>query len=298
MTLKIKSKLTLENLLEIFIIMCPILDILSFLFRNRFGTNLSISTVLRPLIPIIVFACIFFKEKCKNKIKIILIGLIYILYGATHLFLYNKIKTGCTYGTVIHEAQYIINYSFMILNLFIYNYVFNKDNLNKLKNGILISFTIYIVSLYISIVTNTSSSTYIEGIGYKGWFESGNSLGAILLISSFILMSGILKLNSKKVKILIFANLTFSGIFLTTLIGTRVGLFGFVLLILVFIISEIICKFIGNTKIDKKTMIIMLCVLLLLIITIIIASSATILRREHLKIMEGTIIDNSNRTCF
>lgn len=291
--MKLKEIINLENLLIIFIIICPILDIASFLFRNKFNTNISISTVLRPIIPIIVFTCIFFKEKNKNKIRLILIGLIYLLYGIAHLFLYNKIKSGCTYGIIIHEAQYIVNYSFMILNLYIYNYVFKKENSFKLNKAILISSLIYIISIYIAILTKTSSSTYIEKIGYKGWFESGNSLGAILLISSFILMSNILKIKNQKTKIITFIAVILIGIYLMTLIGTRVGLLGFIILILAFIISEVFCKFIKKTKIDKKNISIVISVLCLLIVITILASSATISRRKHLLNMENTIIDTS-----
>ena len=42
---------TMENLLCFFIIICPILDVSSFVFRNIFNTNISISTFVRPIIP-------------------------------------------------------------------------------------------------------------------------------------------------------------------------------------------------------------------------------------------------------
>ena len=45
-TSDIKSLFTIENLLCFFIIICPILDVASFLFRNYFKTNISISTFL------------------------------------------------------------------------------------------------------------------------------------------------------------------------------------------------------------------------------------------------------------
>ena len=40
----------IENILCAFIIICPILDIMSFLFRNKFNTNYSPSTFIRPII--------------------------------------------------------------------------------------------------------------------------------------------------------------------------------------------------------------------------------------------------------
>ena len=61
----------------------------------------------------------------------------------------------------------------MIVNLYLF-YVLIKDK-SKLKKAVYLSLIIYVISIYFSILTNTSSSTYLEGIGYKGYFESGNS---------------------------------------------------------------------------------------------------------------------------
>ena len=52
---------TMENILCLFIIVCTILDVASFLFRNYFNTSISISTFQRPIIPIIAIIYIFFK---------------------------------------------------------------------------------------------------------------------------------------------------------------------------------------------------------------------------------------------
>ena len=64
---KIKKLLKVENLLALFIVMCPILDIASFLYRNKFNTNYSISTFIRPIIPMIVFTYVFLKRKKQSK---------------------------------------------------------------------------------------------------------------------------------------------------------------------------------------------------------------------------------------
>ena len=55
---KIKN-IKLEDILCFYIIICPILDIASFLFRNYFNTNISISTFLRPVIPVVLSIYIF-----------------------------------------------------------------------------------------------------------------------------------------------------------------------------------------------------------------------------------------------
>ena len=46
---RIKEKVTIENILCFFIIICPILDMLSFIFRNVFNTKISPSTILLKL---------------------------------------------------------------------------------------------------------------------------------------------------------------------------------------------------------------------------------------------------------
>ena len=63
----LKQNLSIENALCLFIILCPILDIISFLFRNAFSIDFSPSTFIRPIIPISVALAIFIKCKFKRK---------------------------------------------------------------------------------------------------------------------------------------------------------------------------------------------------------------------------------------
>ena len=226
------KNITKEDVLCLFIIISPILDMLSFIFRHSFDTSFSPSTFIRPIIPIIMVMIIFFKNKF--KLKLFIGALIYGIYALIHILIFNNIKTESSYGGVINELQYIVNYSFMILNLFIYAYVFYKKDNDKLKKSVLISLSIYIISIFIAILTNTSSTTYIEGTGYKGWFESGNSLCAILCISLCIVISFI---KDKKIRLVAIPVIILTGIFLTMLVGTRTGLFGFVLIIFAYVVS-------------------------------------------------------------
>lgn len=286
---KIKKTINLENLLSFFVIICPILDIASFWFRNKFSTNYSVSTFIRPIIPVILFSYIFFKEK--NKLKTIGIIVLYVIYATVHLYIYKKMMMDCTFGTVVHEAQYIVNYSFMILNIYIFNKVFKEKD--KLHRAIIISLSIYILSIYSAIITHTSSNTYIEKIGYKGWFESGNSISSILILSIFIIMSFINKIENKVIRGTTFAVVMLVGIYLITLIGTRAGLIGFVLAISCYIAAQVFEKVVKKVKLNKKTFGVLLVALVLLVIIVITAGSVTLKRRQHLQNMENTIIDES-----
>ena len=97
-----------------------------------------------------------------------------------------------------------MNYTFLVFNLVVFYYIFIKENREKtriqnLRIAILIMCAIYIVSIYIAILTGTSSYTYTgEKIGYKGWIESGNSLSAILCVSTFLILPLV---NNKKYRI-------------------------------------------------------------------------------------------------
>jgi len=278
---KIKDKLTLENMLCLFIIICPILDMASFIFRNYFNTTFSPATILRPVIPIIALAIIFFKEKI--KLKLIGVGAIYGIYAIIHLWIFTTIKSGSSFGSVTNELQYLINYSFMILNLFIYTHVFRNKSTDKLKKSILIAVTVYISSIFISIITQTSSSTYIEGIGYKGWFETGNSVGAILILSMFIILNMI---KNKKYRYWALIITVLVGIYTTTLLGTRVGLFGFIAALFLFGVSEVLVAILKRIQLNKKILIGSICTIITIVILVATVGSNTLKRREHLKEVE------------
>lgn len=281
-----------ENILCIFIILCPILDIVSFLFRNAFHTNISPSTFLRPILPSFVMLYLFFKEDKKFKIATLGIGLLYLLYAILHLGVFKTIIIGSSYGGIVHEAQYLINYSYMILNLFLYLFVFKeKEAIEKLSRSILVANVIYMVSIIIAIVTKTSSSTYIEGMGYKGWFESGNSLGSILILSLFIILRYV---KDKKYQKIAIPLILVEGIFLSLLLGTRVGLFGFILVVVIYLLVEVVMTLKQKGKISKRFIaggIALLASVLLVVITI---GSTTLQRRKHLQDIENDIIDTSS----
>lgn len=287
-----KNKLKLENIICVFVILCPILDIVSFIFRNTFNTKISPSTIIRPLIPTLVILWLFIKKDKKIKKNLLIIGAIYAIYALIHIYLFSKVKTGMSFGTETHELQYVINYTFMIINLIIFTTVFKEDNIEKLKKSILISAGIYIISIYISILTKTSSHTYIEGMGYKGWFESGNSISAILLLTMFIYLPCI---KDKKYRKFVIPMLVLVGIFLSMLIGTRAGLFGFIIIIALYMGIEVLFNILRNKKINKKFLILGITGIAIIILIVAGFGSTTLQRRKHLKDIESDIIDETSQ---
>ena len=288
------KKINLEKILLIFIAILPILDLLSFLFRNLFGSSISPTLIIRPLISITTLIIIFFKNKI--KLKIIAVGFIYGIYALIHLFIFYKIKTDISCGTLFHELQYLINYTFLILNLFLYLFVFYKKDSNKLKKYILIALFIYISSIYISIITNTYSTTYIEGIGIKGWFESGNSISSIFILGLFILFAMI---KDKKLNKIVIPTILLIGFYLIKLIGTRTGLLGFISVLGIYVLSLIIIYF-KNINFKKNIYSILfksffiICTISIIILLFIFVPK-TLERRKYINNLNSGIMDpNTN----
>lgn len=279
---KIREKLTLENLMCLYVILCPILDIMSFWFRNYFKTSYSPSTIIRPIIPCVLFIILFFKEK--NKKQKIGIAFVYFVYSIIHLIIFQKLHNESSYGTVKNEMQYIANYSIMIVNLYLFYRII--ENREKLHKSVFISLSIYIVSLFLSIITKTSSSTYLEGIGYKGYFESGNSLCTVLILSVCILLSTINKKEWQKILVIIF-----TGIYLILFSGMRTGLFGFSMVIVMFVLGKLLIAIRDNVKLSKKQVVIILVGIALAIFITFMFGSKILARRKQLKQNEINNID-------
>lgn len=285
---KIQRKLNIENLLAVFIIICPILDIASFIFRNIFNTKISPSTVIRPIIPMIAFIYYFIKADKKYKLKMFGISVVYGIYAIIHLILFTTVRSESSYSNISHELQYLVNYTFMILILYVFIKTFKEKLTERLEKATMISVGIYLISIILSIVTNTMSSTYIEGMGIKGWFESGNSISATLILSMYILLMN----KNKKYRKIIILELILMGIFLTLLIGTRVGLYGYILTIGIFVLVK--SNIFNIHKINKKIVIAGGTSIALIVLIITLVGSNTFTRRQHLKDIESNIVDSSN----
>ena len=284
---KLKELCTLENLLCLYIIICPILDITSFLFRNYFNIDFSPSTIIRPIIPIVCFTILFFKKN--KKIKKIIIIILFFLYSLIHLYFFQKLHNSSSYGNIKNELQYIINYSIMIVNLYLY-YVSIKDK-EKIKKTIEISLIIYVISLYFSIITNTSSYTYIEGIGFKGYFESGNSLCTVLVLGLCIILSDFNFKQWEKTVLIIF-----TGIYLIVFSGMRTGLFGFTIAIAIWIIGKFFIAIREKAFFNKKQIIIITFGILLFVILTFILGARTLERRKLLKENELNNFDEDTQS--
>ena len=226
------KKFKIESLIYIYIILLPILDSFSNMYRLWFPNSvLSPAMFLRLIIPGILLIYIMITDK-ESKRYLIIMGIVYAIYGFIHLYIFNKLRTEIAYGDFFKESTYIINYTFNIFMLYIIYYFNKKYKLKFLKESLYIMLIIYLIIIYFSIITKTSLSTYIEGLGYRSYFVSSNSLCTILLLLLSVLIKPLY--DSKKwYNILILIAL---GTYLGFLVGTRTGLFGFIIVVGMYIL--------------------------------------------------------------
>ena len=177
----------------------------------------------------------------------------------------------------------------MIINLYLF-YVLIKDKY-KVQKSVFISLSIYVASLFLSIITKTSSSTYLEGIGYKGYFESGNSLCTVLILAVCILLSNIDKKEWKKIILIIF-----TGIYLIAFSGMRTGLFGFSAVAVVFVLGKLFIAIRDNINLSKKQIITIMVATVLAIIVTFLLGAKTLERTKFLKQNEINNLDEETNS--
>lgn len=286
------KKIKIEYLIYIFILLSPILDACSNLINTYTSISISPTMILRPIIPLTLLLYIFFKER-KYRLPLIISSIIFIIYGIIHLLITNKLLSGISYGTITEELSYIINYTYNIYLLFILLYFYKNKKLYNIDKYLFIMLIEYLFIIYFSIFTKTSFTTYVEGMGYRSYFLSGNSISTILILLFSLLIS---KLNNKDKNIIINILLfIFLGIYLIFLVGTRTGMLGFILVSLIYLITSFLIKYINKKKINKKSLLINLLIFLSLIILISSIGSETLKRRKHINEESNNIIDiNTN----
>ena len=281
------KQLWLQYLMGLFIVLSPILDIISFVFRAKYNTTWSPTTFLRPIIPVIAFIYLFFKGKEKKKTICFII--IYGIYSIVHLYLFKMQWRESSYGNLINELQYIVNYTFMIITLYVMYKSFKNEGIEILKHSVLIGTIIYVISIYISIFTKTSSSTYIEGIGYKGWFESGNSLCTLLCISLYIILN--IKKNDR-VAILSIITFILTSIYLIIFSGMRTGVLGVIIVGVTYVFSRLFERnSFNNKKINKKIILMSIAIFGIIICILFTFGMQVLKRRAELKENELKNID-------
>lgn len=229
-----------NNLVYILIILMPFIDLLSSLSKRIMPNMLSAGTILKGLI---IVTCLFY-VLLLSKSKYRRISILYFLIIFAYFILYFVFKLDLlTKNIFVQELNYLFKFIYFPVVLFgLLNYFdttsFEKQKINKIM---ICSFIFYITIIIVPTLLNINFNSYtnINYFGSIGWFYSANEVSTILLLM-FPFVYTLLE-NNKILTIIIF----FQGLYAISLVGTKVTLFG--IIIITFLIF--ICGILKNKKV-------------------------------------------------
>ncbi|ACK61186.1 TPA: O-antigen ligase family protein [Bacillus cereus] len=197
-----QARVRFERFLLFFIILQPVLDLLTSLSITLLKSNATVGILVRFLIMAVggIYILIQAKEKENRKFLIYLI----LLAGVLGIgFINNKlVKNPIVLG---EEVKFVAKalYIYIMLGSYILALKSLKKTVNisdKVRNSIVYSTLIINAIMVISISTSTDFGSYEwMKVGSRGWFYAGNELGSILaIIFPIVVLYSIQKTKSWK----------------------------------------------------------------------------------------------------
>lgn len=221
-----QARIRLEQLLLFFIILQPILDLVTSLSIILLEASATIGIMVRFLIMAICSIYILFqaKEKGNRKFLIYLVVLGVVLgLGFVNNFL-NKdpILLGEEVKFVAKALYIYVMLSAYILALRSLKKTTNIGN--KVINNIMYASLIINIVMVVSITTSTDFGSYQwMKVGSRGWFYAGNELGSILaIIFPMVVLYSIQK--TKGITGILYWIPSFLMIYSLIAVGTKVGM--------------------------------------------------------------------------
>lgn len=238
-----------EHILLIFIIIQPILDLITSIQSIYTDINVSLSALIRGIALVVTVILLLFRNE--KKIRIYMIA--FIIFSFFHL-LNNYLNKG--FSPLLSEMYTYIRYFYFPIILMLFYKVY-QDNFFDRKIITWIGAFYFGIS-FLAFITGTSFVSYMgdDKIGWNGWFYSANERGNTYSILLPLLIPFFIK--NKNYILLIFL-----AIFVMLLLGTKVGY----LSVLITLISSIIIllKNMGKNR-DVMISIAVISVLLILVL--------------------------------
>ncbi|RWS41020.1 O-antigen ligase domain-containing protein [Bacillus mycoides] len=221
-----QARVRFEHFLLFFIILQPVLDLLTSLSIVLLKSNATVGILVRFLIMAVggIYILIQAKEKENRKFLIYLI-LLAVVLGIG--FINNtRVKNPIVLG---EEVKFVAKalYIYIMLGSYILALKSLKKTVNisdKVRNSIVYSTLIINAIMVISISTSTDFGSYQwMKVGSRGWFYAGNELGSILaIIFPIVVLYSIQK--TKSVKHVLYWIPSLLMIYSLIQVGTKVGM--------------------------------------------------------------------------
>lgn len=230
-----------EKAMILFIIMQPIIDLLTSFSLLVLKVNVTFGIIFRFGMMVFVLVYLFFAVERQNRTRlmmyILILGLVLFIGFVNNLVVKDPINI---FAEVKNIAK-IIYAPVMLFGYIVVIYRLNKRTYanEHVQKSVYMAMLIVSIVMLLSIITGTAIESYkSEKIGWKGWFYAGNEIGAIMAISlPVVLIYAVRKTTSLK-KLFYWIPVIMLIISLL-LIGTKVGYFSSLILLIVSLISII-----------------------------------------------------------
>lgn len=221
------QKEVFTKLLLLFIVLQPVLDILTYLSIRMLDISLTVGIIVRILFMGVSLWFIFFGNS--SKLKKYVIGYLIALAVVFGIGLLYNYFAKPIFNPFL-ELQFLaktVYFSVMLSSYLLLFTTLEKVSFVRLRilKAIYIAMLIVSTSMFLAVLTGTASETYEwNKFGFKGWFYSGNELGSIVAISFPLVYLYTLKKVENIRKAYYFIPLIMLAI-VSILLGTKVGYF-------------------------------------------------------------------------
>ena len=235
-------KIKKVNILEVFLLLAPIIDIATSIIQRKFDFNISLGIIIRAVFLVFLVIYIF---RFKKKSRIIYI-LTFAIYAVVYMFNTYIIK-GQSY--LFFELKELIKaYYFPLCIVGLLNYIEIKKYYIKPKIFFIIILE-YITLLFIPFIFNIDFESYAQDkVGTIGWFFSGNEISAIYAILFVFIIFSYEYIENKT----LYLAVAFFSIYTVMQIGTKIPAIAVLVVLFVFVLIKIIQKIINKKIIDIK----------------------------------------------
>lgn len=274
-----------ENLVYIIILLMPIIDLISSVTSRILPNIPSLGVLFKGLLMLVIISYVLFISKSKYR----RVSIYYFMTIFIYIIFYFIYKTDLLNINILtDELNYLFKFiyfpivTFGLLNYFS-EYKFDENKFNKVM---IISFITYIALIIIPTLFNVNFTSYSNSnyYGSVGWFYSANEVSTILLLM-FPFIFTLLK-EHKILTIILFI----FGLYAISLIGTKVTLFGIIIIMFLLTASCII-----KTRKFKNINNYILCTLFVITILFMNNNYSAINMKSSLSQEEVTEIENISK---
>ena len=246
-----------KDWIYILIMIMPIVDLISSVVTRNFENALTLGMILKTILILLSVIYVFFFSHSKYK----KIGIIYYILLFLYVIFYFVFKSDLlSFNLLKNEFRFLFKFMyFPSIFIGLLNYFEEKEfDREKLNKVMIVSFITYILLIAVPTILSINYSSYVNNnyYGSIGFFYSANEVSVILLLMFPFIYTLLDK--SKILTIVLYA----AGLYTISLIGTKVTLFGVIIVCFLILLSSLLRK-------GKKFTVNNLIILLMLVTTIL-----------------------------